>query len=276
MPLRSLETVKTVTVAGRDIDISLPINPTYDSLQLKLINATKAQLLNLKQVLNSRLVSDWRSGSVIQMLNDYYGRPTQADILTLNYNDDSFHTSEQERYFGLATAGLKTANLMFQFAEDAVDPKVEVVAFKSPAFPSAGLDGGGQWVQKFRTHVFTANAGETEITTLPTPPGAYIKAIHIKKADILGAELRLDNTVWHDGLRAGFKAINEMQLKQAKKPRVPQSGHYHIDFCLDGDMFSALPLSDQINDYRLKLNCTTGGPVEVLIEYLDRFQQTGF
>lgn len=275
MPLRSFETVKTVTVAGSDVDVQLPINPTYDTLQLELTNCTKAQVLAPRLDLNSRLVSDYDSGSVIQMLNDYYGRPTAANILTIPYNDSVFHQLEQERYFGLATLGLKTANLKFRFDPAATNPSVKVSAIKSEAFPSAGLDGKGQWVEKVRTHTFTANAGLTEITGLPTPDGALIKAMHIVKSDCVGAELRLDNVIWHDGYE-GFKAVNELNLKQGKKPRVPQAGHYHIDFCTDGDMFSALPLTSAINDYRLKLNCTTGGPVKVIIEYLDRFTQMSF
>lgn len=275
MPLRSPETVKTVTVAGSNVNVDLPINPTYDVLQLKLTNATKAQLLNMRLDLNSRLTCDWKTGAAIQMLNDYYGRETAADILTIPFNDDAFQQIEQERYFGLATLGLKTANLSFDFDQAATNPSVKVSALKSPPFPVAGADGKGQWINKTRTHTFTANAGLTEITNLPTPNGAYIKAMHIKKADIVGAELRIDGTIWHDGYE-NFKDVNDLFLKQAKEKRVPQSGYYHIDFCMDGDMFSALPLSDAINDYRLKLNCTTAGPVEIIIEYLDRFTQSGF
>lgn len=274
--MRSQETIKSVTTAGNNVTIDFPINPTYDHVQLKLTNCTKADLLNMRLDLNTRLLSDYKSGDVLQFLNSYYGRPTAANVLTVPFNDDTFHQLEQQRYFGLATLGLKTAGLTFDFKDGLTNPKVEAIAMKSPPFPAAGLDGKGQWIGKFRYHTFTANAGETEITTLPTPDGAYIKAIHIKKADVVGAELRLDGTVWHDGLKAGFKEVNEMDLKQALKPRVPQTGHYHIDFCLDGDMFQALPLTSAINDYRLKLNCTTAGPVEILIEYLDRWSQNSF
>lgn len=268
--MRSFEPLKKIenVVAGATATLQLPIANTYDRVFLQLVSGvTKAQIKNIKIELNGRLVSDFKDAAAVEDIDKYYGRNIEADILALHFNEDDLTKIQQEgEFFGLATYGLTTAIISFDIDEAATAPVFRAYAEKSEPFPAQG-----QWLKKTRKYPFSVAAGMNEITTIPRPAGASIKAIHIKKADVVGAELVIDNVKWFELP----KAINEQMQKRYK--RTPQAGYLTLDFCLQGKLTSeGITLTDAIQDMRLRVDCTTGGTVDIIVEYYDRFATNGF
>lgn len=263
-PLKKIENV----VAGATATLQLPIANTYDRIYLQLVSGvTKAQITNLKIELNGRLVSDFKDVTTLEDLDKFYGRNIEADIVAFNFNEDDLTKLQQEgEFFGLSTYGLSTAMISFDIAADATTPVIRAFAEKSDPFPAQN-----QWLKKTRKFPFSVAAGMNEITTIPRPEGSVIKAIHVKKADLNGVELLIDNVKWYE-LPA---AINSQMQKRYK--RVPQAGYYTLDFTLQGKLTSeGVTLTSAIQDMRLRVDCATGGTVEVIVEYLDRFTVNGF
>lgn len=268
--MRSFEPLKKIenVVAGATATLQLPIANTYDRIYLELVSGvTKAQLKNFKVELNGRLVSDFKDAAAIEDIDKYYKRNIEGDILTLYFNEDDLTKIQQEgEFFGLATYGLTTAIISFDIDAAATSPVIRAYAEKSEPFPAVG-----QWLKKTRKYPFSVSAGQNEITTIPRPAGATIKAIHLKKADLTAAELVIDNVKWHDLP----KDINEQMQKRYN--RAPQSGYMTLDFSLQGKLTSeGITLTDAIQDMRLRATCDTAGTLEVIVEYYDRFSTNGF
>ncbi|MEZ7525991.1 hypothetical protein, partial [Burkholderia vietnamiensis] len=100
--------------------------------------------------------------------------------------------------------------------------------------------------------------------------GEYIKAMHIKKADVQKVELIIDNTSWFNIPKATAEFL------QGHYGRVPQASNAHIDFMLQGDIMNTLALVSGMQDFRLKTDCTTGGAVDIRMEFYGQFYATGF
>jgi hypothetical protein len=118
-----------------------------------------------------------------------------------------------------------------------------------------------------------------EITNLPRPAGAAIAAIHVKKSDATKAELIVDNKSWFNFSKA------MAEESQRRYGRAPQANHLHLDMMLQGDMFQTLnfPSAAQlangvppVQDMRLRVECATGGNLDVIVEYIDEWNPNGF
>jgi hypothetical protein len=266
--MRSFEPLKKIenVVKGNTATVQLPINNTYDRIYLKIAGMTKAQMKNIRLELNGRLVFDYKDAVRMEEIDAYYKRNIETDVVAIHFNEDDLtRTFEEGAFFGLATYGLQTAVLSFDIDAAATAPVVTAFAEKSEPFAALG-----QWIKKGRNYPFSVAAGVNEITTLPRPDGASIKAIHIRKSDVVGAELVIDNTKWFEL----DKAINEQMQK--RYGRAPDTDFMTIDFMLQGKLSECLPLTNAIQDMRLRVNCTTGGTVEVFVEYYDTWSQTSF
>lgn len=271
--MRSFEQLKKIenVVAGQTATLQLPIGPTYDKLRFVLTNVTPAQLKNVKLELNGRLISDFTSFAEMQKIDAYYGRRITAGFVTWHFNEDDLTaTLSDGRFFGLATMGLATATISFDIDGDVTNPGIAVYSEKSAPFPAEG-----QWLKKFRRYPFPQAAGEfSEHTSLPKPVGASIKAIHAIKADVTGVELVIDNTRWFEFPKAVNEEMQKDYGRQAR--RVPQAGMFTLDFALQGDVGSTMPITPGIQDLRLKTKADTVGQVVIGIEYYDRWTQAGF
>lgn len=266
--MRSFEPLKKIenVVKGNTATVQLPINNTYDRIYLKIAGVTKAQIKNIRLELNGRLVFDHKDALRLEEIDAYYKRNIETDVIAIHFNEDDLtRTFEEGAFFGLATYGLQTAVLSFDIDAAATAPVITAFAEKSEPFPASG-----QWIKKTRTYPFSVAAGLNEITTIPRPAGASIKAIHLRKADVVGAELVIDNTKWFEL----DKSINEQMQKRYN--RQPDADLLTIDFMLQGKLSECLVLSPNIQDMRLRANCTTGGTLEVTVEYYDIWSPNSF
>lgn len=276
MGLRAFEPVQKIdnVAPGATFTVNLPIGNTYDVLLLELAgDLTKAHISNLKLELDGRLVSDWRLVADLEGIDAYYGRRITANIIAIQFNqDDVTKTVEEGRLFGLGTYGLTTAVISGDISTTPTNPVLKAFAEKSAAARPGVL-------KKFRRYPVSVAAGVNEITNIPRPAGAAIAAIHVKKADATKAELIVDNKSWFNFSKA------MAEESQRRYGRAPQANHLHLDMMLQGDMFQTLSFPNAaqlqkgapaVQDMRLRVECTTGGNLDVIVEYIDEWNPNGF
>ena len=276
--LKQLPTIANVA-ASNTVSIMLPVGNTYESIHVYYEGVTAAQLKNIKLEANSRLISEWPSGTRLMSMDAHYDRAIATGVLIFNFNRPELHALGDTRFFGFDTnrsQGISTANISIEIASDAAAPKLTAYAQTVQS-----VQGVPNFLTKIRRmFVNVSAAGTFEIDNIPKPVGASIAAIHLYMPDdadsdslcqITKAELLVDNTNWHDV--SADKAAN-FQMLNGRNPQVAESTV--IDLILDGDIKHALPLSYQagerqmpIQDMRLRCEAASSGQVEIMIEYID-------
>jgi hypothetical protein len=269
--LKQLPTIANVA-AGNDVSINLPVGNTYEAIHIYYEGVTPAQLKNIKLEANNRLISEWPDGVRLESMDSHYSRGLIAGVLVMHFNRPELHQLGDRRFFGFDTnksQGIQTANISISIAAAAAAPKLTAYAQTVQSLP-----GVPNYLTKVRRmFVNVSAAGTFEIDNIPKPAGASIAAIHLYMPDdgdgdalcqITKAELLVDNTNWHD--LDAVKAAN-FQMANGRDPQVADSAV--IDLILDGDIKHALPLTQHIQDFRLRCEAASSGQVEIMIEYID-------
>lgn len=279
MGLRAQEPINKIdnVVPGGTASISLAIGNTYDRIYIELGgDLVKAHISNIKLELDGKLVSDWRNVAALEAIQQgYYTRLIDANVIEMVFTlDDILKTVEEGRFFGLGTMGLTTAVITFDISATPAAPVVKAYAEKSaPAAP-------GYLVQT-RKFPFAVSSGQNEITTMPKPAGWKIAAIHVFKTegDVTKAEFIVDNKSWVNVPKSTLERMSK------RYGRTPQANYVHLDFWLQGDMFQTVTFPNAaaiqkgvppVQDMRLRLDCTTGGNVDVIVEYVAEWTPNGF
>lgn len=270
-PLKKLPTIANVA-AGNDVTISLPVGNTYEQIHLYYEGVTPAQLKNIKIEANSRLISEYPNGVRMQSMDAHYNRESLSGVLIFNFNRPELHQLGDRRFFGFDTnqsQGITTASISMKIDEAATAPVLKAYAQTSLSVP-----GVPNYLTKTRRmFVNVSAAGVFEVDNIPKPIGGSIAAIHLYMPDdgdadalcqITKAELLVDGTNWHDldaVAAANFQVVNK------RDPQVADSAV--IDLILDGDIKHALPLTRNIQDFRLRCEAASSGQVEIMVEYID-------
>jgi len=270
--LKQLPTIANVA-AGNTVSIGLPVGNVYEAIVLYYTGATAAQLKNIKQELNGRMVSEWKDGERLNSMNKHFKRSETTGALVFYFNRPELHQLGDRRFFGLdtnASQGIQTANISIDIDAAAVSPTLKAYAITSQSVPNVP-----NYLTKIRRFIVPVSAaGQFDVDNIPRPLGASIAAIHLYMADsddvdalcdITKAELLVDNVNWHDlpaNIAADFQAATERRTPQVNESSV-------IDLILDGDIKHALPLTKDIQDFRLRCTAESAGQVEVMVEYID-------
>jgi hypothetical protein len=270
--LKQLPTIANVA-AGNTVSIGLPVGNVYEAIVLYYTGATAAQLKNIKQEVNGRMVSEWVNGVRLESMNAHYNRAATDGALTIFLNRPELHQLGDRRFFGLDTnssQGIQTANISLD-----IDGAAEATTLKAYAITTQSVPNVPNYLTKIRRFIVPVSAaGQFDIDNIPRPLGASIAAIHLYMADgadgdalcdITKAELLVDNVNWHDidaSIAADFQAATGKRTPQTADSTV-------IDLILDGDIKHALPLTNAIQDFRLRCTASAVGQVEVMVEYVD-------
>lgn len=270
-PLKKLPTIANVA-AGNTVTINMPVNNTYEAVHLYFSGVTAAQLKNIKLEANSRMISEWPDAVRLQSIDAHYDRVTVSGVLIFNFNRPELHQLGDRRFFGFDTSptqGIQTANISIDIDAAAAAPVL--TAYAQTVISIAGVP---NYLTKIRRmFVNVSAAGTFEIDNIPKPIGASIAAIHLYMPDdadgdalcqITKAELLVDGTNWHD---LGAEIAANFQIVNGRDPQVADSAV--VDLILDGDIKHALPLTKNIQDFRLRCEAASSGQVEIMIEYID-------
>lgn len=271
--LESLPTIANVA-AGNSVSINMPVGNVYERVFLAFSGVTLAQLKNIKLELNTRMVSEWADGTRVESIDSHYNRDTAAGYLVFNFTRPELHNLQQQRFFGLDTSSSQGVTLCAITLD--IDAGATAPVLKAYAEKSSALQGVPNYLTKIRRFILPVSAtGQFDIDNIPRPIGASIAAIHLYMADgadgdsltdITKANLIVDNVNWHDVPADVAASI------QKTYGRVPQTADSAvIDMILDGDIQQALPLTQNIQDMRIRAEASGTGQVEVIVEYIDLF-----
>ena len=269
--LKQLPTIANVA-KGNTVTLTLPVGNVYEVVALQYAGVTAAQLKNIRLECNGRMVSEWVDGERLLSMDKHYDRPAQANTLFFNFARPELHQLSDRRFFGLdtnPTQGITTAHIKFDIDAAASAPVLNAYAVTTQSVANVP-----NYLTKARRFIAPVSAaGQFDIDNLPRPQGASISAIHMYmpdgsdadgKCQITKAELLVDNVNWHD---IDADIARTFQSANGRTPETDKSTV--IDLILDGDVKHALPLTQNIQDFRIRASAVETGQVEVMVEYVD-------
>lgn len=252
--------------AGGTATLNAPIGRTYERMVFSYSGVTRAQMKDIKVVIDGKPIMEFADAEQVAALNKYYGRHDEAGLITLWFVRPELNALEQQRVTGLGTGDQagngKISTLQFEIEIDAaaVDPKVTAHAIQSDPAP-LGM------INKIKRFTYSsATAGQFEIDNIPKGP--RLCAIHFVKAagDVSRVEVEQNSRK----IVEGDKPL--LQYLQKEAGRTPQAGYLAVDFTQEGDVYQSIVTDPrQIQDQRFRLTLDTAGQVTVLVEYLDGF-----
>lgn len=252
--------------AGGTATLNMPIGRTYEKLVLAYSGVTRAQMKDIKLVIDGKPVVEYKDADQLAALNAYYGRHDAAGFITLWFVRPEMSALEQRRVTGLGTGDaqgngrIQTLQLEVEIDGAATAPVITASALQSD--PRAlGM------INKVKRFTYSsATAGTFEIDNIPKGP--RLMAVHfIKTADDVS---RVEVEQNSRKIVEGDKGL--LQYLQNESGRTPQAGILAVDWTQEGDIYQSIVTDPQrIQDQRFRLTLDTSGQVEVLVEYLDNF-----
>lgn len=257
MDATKLPNPKNVAVASTFV-LEVPVGLTYQSITLAYTNVTRAQLDNLKVLVNDSVIMEFSDGDELDFLNDYYGRADAAGELTFYFYRPEFVPLSDQLVLGLGTADVNT--LKIQGDIDAAAAGVTIEAYAERSAP----ENLGAFTRIIKYPLNLGVAGLNEVADLRRGPRMI--AAHFRAADITNMEVVAD---YGTGPRVIHDLTKTRQTnRNTRFGRVPNANAFHVDFCAEGDLSTAL-ITEQMRDLRFRATKTAGGACTTLVEYLD-------
>lgn len=246
----------TTVAAGADTSCTLPVGGnTYERVMIEYSGVTLAQMLNIEVRVNGDPIQHWKSGTQLDAINDYYGRPATSGFLTLWFVRPELTDIAQRRLTALGTTNVQTLSVHMDIDAAASAPALTAHAVVSGPRPMGLVTKVKQYPHN------SAVSGQVDIDNIPRGP--RIMAIHLGKADISDVEIELDSVKFYDATKDLAEAI------QSENGRTPVTASYtHVDFMGDNDIGNAL-ITANAADFRLKPTLDTSGATDIVVEFLD-------
>lgn len=264
-----LPSMSNVT-AGSTAVLDCPTGLTYDKIVLDYSGVTLAEMTNIELRLNGKTIMGWKTGTLLDMMNTYYGFEDSAGFLTLHFVRPWMANLQQRRSTAIGTSDVDTMTLHMDIAGTAANPVIKGYAHQSGPTKLGSIVKVRSFPKTFAT------SGRVEIDSIPR--SARIVAVHLFKSDISNVEVEMDSVKIIDTSKT---LASELCKKATPVARVPQdAAATHVDFCMDGDNrhvlipcgdSQAVPPLAPAQDLRLRLDLGSAGSVDTIVEYLDGF-----
>ncbi len=247
----------TPVAAGSDTSLTLPVGGnTYERILIEYSGVTLAQLKNIEVRLNGDPIQHWKTGTQLENVNDFYGRPKTAGFLSLWAIRPELTNIAQRRLTAWGTLNVQTLTIHLDVDAAAAAPVLKAHAIVSAPRPM-------QVVTKVKQYPFNSSvSGQVDVDNIPRGP--RIMAAHFFKADVSDIELEIDNVKYYDASKTLAEAI------QKENGRVPVTASCtHVDFMGDNDIGNAL-ITQNARDMRFKTTLGTSGNTDIVVEFLDQ------
>lgn len=247
----------TPVTAGSDTSVSLPVRGnTYEKVTLQYSGVTLAQLKNIEVRLNGDPIQHYKTGTQLEALNDFYGRPKTAGFLTIWAIRPELTNIAQRRLTAWGTMNVATLSIHVD-----IDAAASAPALTAHATVSAPRN--MEIITKIKQYPHNSSvAGQVDIDNIPIGP--RIMAAHFFKADISDMEIELDNVKFYDASKTLAEAIQKENGRTAATASCT-----HVDFMGDDDISNAL-VTANARDMRFKPTLDTSGATDIVVEFLDR------
>lgn len=241
---------------------------TLDKLTLKLggTSLTKAMLTDIKVKANGKVIIQG-TGTQLEAINAYTGKPSNASFLDIGFYDDAMLT-EFDRAVSSFDTSLGVANITTEVTiAGATAPTLTPILTESAAQKDKSGNSApyAPLLRKILSYPFNIASGGRLPMTVPFGPqnGAVIKRVFVfHGGNMTGATVKQDGLVIHESIAA------ENAFEQTQFGRVPQTNCYAIDFVVDGNIRKALDTRDARSlEWLFDFSAADNGTV--LVEYLD-------
>ncbi|MDX1473492.1 MAG: major capsid protein P2 [Reinekea sp.] len=232
---------------------------TYDLIALKLTNVTKAELKNIQVLVRGKPIQAFRTGKVLQDMNDFYGRPDLgAGWLVFYFMRPEFRQLEKAKVFSLGTVDVDTLEITFDVMSASASPDIDVYAQVSEPRPLGVITKIRQYAQDF------SQAGTKEIADLPTGK-ATIAGLHFATSEVSEIKLEGDSRAIVESM-----PVEAIETFLSSHFLNPVTGYRHLSFVAEGDPARALP-TQGIVDLRSTIELDNPAAFDVVVEYFDTY-----
>lgn len=250
-------------VAGSKATLDIRTGPTYQNIVFSAAGTAlpPAMFKRIDVFADGKVIMTYKDLQRLIDINAYFNRSTDtANQFVLHFFRAEMWDLVYRRAPGLGTADVQTLHIEIEI--DATAPAdLSLVAHAHTDPEPQPL---GAFIKVREYPYSSAVAGLVEIDKLPR--GAFYSSIFMFKPDVDAVEVELDGVKVVDAT----KSVMEREQKEASPvKRVPNSAAMTvIDWSLEGDFAQAIQ-TDQLQDFRLKMNLTTAGAVDIVTETLD-------
>lgn len=264
--LRLMPSFKNMSATGGVTTVlELPRGEIFHSLKIKLTNITHANCTDIKYLINNRVVQEYATGTMLQAINDTYGRPSDSGHLTLHFERPEMQEA-LEQVTSIGTSNIQEHRVEITLASGLTSAAISAYAeVTAPRTPQEGQLG---WITMVKKILLQTASGEQDIVDEITR-GDPIMAIHFGVNDITDVKVIADSRVIYEASKTIAAEFAEAY------GRVYSSSYTSLHFCLRGRHDDALVTArfaadgtPLIQDLIWRITDTSGGQVPVYVEYL--------
>lgn len=244
-------------------DLPFSIRPkvgvTYDLIALKLTNVTKAELKNIEILVRGKPIQSFRDGTVVQKINDFYGRPDMgSNWLIFYFMRPEFRDLPKAKVFSLGTLDVDTLEISFDVMSASATPNIETYAQVSEPRNLGTITKIRRYAQDY------GQAGTKEISDLPTGK-ATIASIHYGSPEITEIKLEADSRSVVENM-----PVEAVETFIGAHGLNPQTGYRHLTFVAEGEPTKAFPTQGVV-DLRTTIELANADAFDVVVEYFDTY-----
>lgn len=244
---------------------SIPTAGTYYAYRFRFLTGagvevtqaqSEAEITNISIRVNGDLVIDAKT-SELNMLQGYYGDSKGAAIVpgitVIDLVRSNALTAPGEKtQYAWGTKGVDSIQCQFQCGTLTNVASIEVYAVQTDEDRPMGTH-----LRILPTTASFPSTGDFTLPDLPKDPGTAYLAAHVG----LGAGTLKNTTLTIDNVRIYGEIPPKIEQQRLEwHGRNPQTGFFHLDFCLYNEILGYLPMvrnnGGRVQDIRLKTNWT--------------------
>lgn len=256
---------------------------TMELIRLRLGGTTfnNSHVKRIKIKANGKTIHE-TTGEILKTINSYRGNgdlmvetmvgSTVADEILSKFLDiyfaDYSQNNELDRMVGAFDTSVGIAQISAEVTiEGATAPELKMVLIESAQQKdkSGAMAPYAPLMSKILHYPVNPTTGGRVPVNLPFGPGngSIIKRVHVfHDGSMTGAKVKVD------GLEIFEQDNLENWYEQTRHGRIPQEGHFCIDFCVDGAIAKALD-TRTARSIEWLFDFNGASPIDVYVEYLD-------
>jgi hypothetical protein len=253
--------------AGNTATLRVPLGPTYHQIVIPYTGVTLAQLQNITVAINGIEFIAFRSGTELDLYNQYNGMVAAGGLLILDFERTNLRTKPLRELTAIGTAGGVEGGLVPSTITVSIDIDAGAVA---PALtqPIARMSQPRPLgpVKKIRRFSLDANiVGENEFPNIPR--GDLIQKIYFDETAVTAIDrLRVELNQFEIFNRTRAQNVRFQQVL-SEDVIVPQANLFVLDF-MEARFGDTMLNAQGSQDFRLKPTVAAAGAIPTTVEYL--------
>ena len=245
--------------------LKLPKGEIIDCIKINDSAITLAQMTNLTYFIDNKPVMEYESGTLMQLINNFYNRTETSDFLTFHFERPEMKEG-LEQLTSIGTRNIQNHRIEIDLASGLVGATLNAYA-ETRAYN--GAEGNLGWITEIKKINYQASAGTNEIVD-QIIRGNPIMAVHFYASDITQLQVKADSGDLVENLTK--TVLDEFSNDWG---RDTSGAIFSMDFCLRGSHNEALPTAfkdsrgkDLVQTLKWVIEKTAAAQVPIYVEYL--------